>query len=92
MRFQKICIDHFGKLSGVTLEPESGLNLIYGANEEGKGEEARAFAALASVGGPRRRSVKHTQSRSLEQGPLCSCHHLQRVWEDDGLARVSLLH
>ena len=36
MRFQKICIDHFGKLSGVTLEPESGLNLIYGANEEGK--------------------------------------------------------
>ncbi len=36
MRFQKICIDHFGKLSGVTLEPEGGLNLIFGGNEEGK--------------------------------------------------------
>lgn len=36
MRFQKISIDHFGKLSNVTLEPEGGLNLIYGANEEGK--------------------------------------------------------
>lgn len=36
MRIQKISIEHFGKLSGVTLEPESGLNLIYGANEEGK--------------------------------------------------------
>lgn len=36
MKFQKICIDHFGKLSGVTLEPEGGLNLIFGGNEEGK--------------------------------------------------------
>ena len=55
----------------------------HGSDEEGKREETRASALPAAVGGPR---------RGLGQGQLGSGHYLQRMREDDGLARVPLLH
>lgn len=49
MRIKKLFIKRFGRISDMTIEPENGINVIYGSNESGK--STIAFFIFAMIFG-----------------------------------------